>query len=352
VELLGHDRVWVTGITSAAVASFARTLGVPDRAATVTASVMSHAPDLASSRVVVVVDANLADVSHVSALVRACPSGTVLLVGDADGLAPVGVGDAFVDLLSSNACVCESARARACDARRLCERVDAGDARGLLRELGGRFVSVTEGTWSRVAIDVHLEEMDEVASSVLMCPYRTHGEIDLLNKRLAERFGLGERVSELADVSYRIGDVVRCARADDSAVVLDEAGEVVDGAVLRGLRGRIEGEDGGVVRIALDDGGVALVHVGTLFGWHHAWAETVHASAVRRWRHVTLVVPPGHVPEKGRPFVSACLLHAAIAAAHGSFSLVADASEVERALSWRGHGRRTHLRDLLGSRLP
>lgn len=245
----------------------------------------------------VIDEASMVDVQLMACALEAAQAGrvrTVLLVGDADQLPPVGPGQPFHDLLAGGRCPTvrltrihrqaqESGIVRAAHAivRGQEPELDAPDFQLVeLQDLD----QVPSACWGLI----RQHGLDPDHSQILAPQRTTAGGVEAINRHVERaRSPLGDR-EVLVRGLYRPGTKVIHTRNDyDLGVFNGELGEVLiarDG-------GKKRAKDQLVVRIAGEEKvyrGAAIKNLAP------AWALTVHRSQGSQWRDVIVVAHRSH----------------------------------------------------------
>lgn len=244
----------------------------------------------------VIDEASMIDVELAACTLEAAQAGgvqTVLLVGDADQLPPVGPGQPFHDLLEGG--VCPSVRltqvhrqAQESGIVRAAHAINSGgDVE--LDAPDFRLVPVDDLTEIPGAIWALLvrEGLDPDRSQILAPQRNTGGGVEQINRHVEEQRG-GPDAPPLIREKFRPGTKVICTKNDYQLEVFNgEIGwvrEVTDGGTKRA-------KDALVVEIA---GGRKTYKGAGLKALQPAWCLTVHKSQGSQWDDVVVVCHTGH----------------------------------------------------------
>lgn len=292
----------------------------------------------------VVDEASMIDVPLMAATLSAAAAGnvrTVLLVGDADQLPPVGPGQPFHDLLAGEACPSvrltkvqrqaqESGIVRAAHAINRGEEpeLDAPDFRLVeCDELDG----IPAAIWDTVC----REQLDPSSSQVLAPQRNTLGGVEAINRFVEQSRRPVEDHEPLVRGLFRANTKVINTRNDYNLRVFNgELGEVVSAVEGRTDRGKKKPADDELhVLIA---GDVKRYKGAAIGGLAPAWALTVHKSQGSQWDDVIVVTHRAHTRMLTRR-----LLYVAVTRAAKRVWLVGQRRTVAKAAANTRDARRT-----------
>lgn len=278
--------------------------------------------------VLVIDEASFVDAQLLGAVVDARRNGrigTVLLVGDADQLPPVGAGAPFLDLLDSGAIPAF----RLTQIHRQAEGSGIVQAAHAIRE--GRTPTYNETDFRLVRVpeapDVpaaiaglcESEGLDHATSQILVPQSTGPAGFVATNQLIESQRGADE---ELVRDSYRAGTKVVNTRNDRERGVLN--GDL--GFVLEAESGADYKDDR--VTVAFDSGAEATFAGAALKGLLPAWAMTCHRSQGSQWDDVVVVAHKTHTH-----MLTRALLYVAVTRAARRVFVVGTPGAVARAVT-------------------
>lgn len=302
-----------------------------------------------TSNVLVVDESSMIDVELMAQLVRACFGAcglvrTLVLVGDADQLPPVGPGEPFGDLVASSAV----------PTVRLTQIQRQAEGSGIVAAAH----AVRAGKAPRWAPDLTLVESPEASAipalvadliarqgldprvSQVLAAQRTHAcGVEALNEHLERARPDAAARGPLLRGKFRPGTKVIATKNDYTLGVWN--GEIGTVLTADGQPGK-ERDHEIAVRFdrAHDEGAPVVFRGAAIKHLAPAWALTVHRSQGSEWEHVIVVAHPTH-----QWMLTRSLLYVALTRARTRCWVVGTAGAVEKAVrTVRDTGRRTMLK--------
>lgn len=301
-------------------------------------------PEPLGAEVVVVDEASMIDVPLMAHLCHAAFEGggqvrTLLLVGDAEQLPPVGPGSPFHDLLSSGAVP----TVRLTQVQR--QAAESGIVRaayairdGKAPEWGEDFRLAVEPDAERIparVLAVAQELQMDVERSQVLAPQNTGGAGVKSLCAFLERARGGEELGALLRDRYRVGTKVIATKNDYGRMVFNGEQGWVE-AVEEGPGGK-RGKDRMLVRIAGQEHEYRGEEIKN--NLMPAWALTVHRSQGSEWPDVVFVAHRSHTH-----MLTRSLLYVAVTRARDRVVVVGTQDAVDRAVKTvRDLKRRTNL---------
>lgn len=284
---------------------------------------------------VILDECSMVDITLISALLRAMPEGSrLILVGDADQLPSIGPGNVFSDILRSD-CI-EAIRLteifRQSEKSRIvsfAHAINRGEHPELSSNKGDFFFLRRKEQEQLVDTVVDLcsrrlpESMDIKAEDIqVISPTRKGiaGTLNL-NKRLQEALNPekpGKNEKYFAEAVYRVGDRVMQNRNNYDIIYNCDTGSGI--GVYNGETGYITEIDTANETLSVDfSGNVATYSFDMLLELEHAWAVTVHKSQGSEYGSVVLCIA-----RAAGPLLSRRLLYTAVTRAKNLLIAVGD----------------------------